>query len=167
MRKSIILIIFVLVGISTFGQEYNVPKNWKFETENDYRDYVPQIKEAIDWALNTPLNIEPEKRTQVNAFVLAWLTGTPDVSIAIDENAVIFFKTNPELLMPFTMGWTQFSLDNNSKDSYSGFKAGAKTAISFYRKNIQFLKKDKDIEKYEKLMKKGKLDEELNKILKF
>ena len=77
-----------------------------------------------------------------------------------------FIKINPELVMPFTAGWTKYSLDNDySEDVVQGTKAGVETVINFYRKNRGYLKKDGNIEKYEKLMENGKLETEINKKL--
>lgn len=166
MKKTILLILFTFYISAIFAQDFSVPQDWKFDTVDELKAYQPQIEKAIDWAIKTPIDKDAEKRKSVNAFVLAWLTKTPDVSVQLDENAIVFFKTNPELLMPFIMGWTKYSLENNSKDLFMGFKTGVETAVTFYRKNISFLKKDKGIEKYEKLINKGKLDEELKKKIK-
>lgn len=167
MKKLLFSLWAFFICISVLGQDYNVPKNYKFENKESYKVYEPQIKEAIEWLLQTPLGKDANKRQEANAFLMAWLTGTPDVHLKMDANFMMnFIKVNPELIMPFTAGWTKYSLDNGySEDALLGTKAGTEAVINFYRKNRGYLKKDGSIEKYEKLMEKGKLESEISKKL--
>lgn len=156
---------FVTMGI--FAQDFTVPKDYKFVTKEDYKPYEPQIKEAISWALGKTLSADPKKRTEVNKFFMDWLSGTPDVSVAIDPRVLTFIEKNQELLMPFMMGWVRYSLENNySSDFIKCNKAAIEAVVDFYNKNRGFLKKDKEVEKYDKLVSKGKLEEELTKRMK-
>ena len=164
MKKIILLVILGVFTFSLYGQEYIVPKNVKFENKEDYAASEPQVKETIDWMLVTSLGKEPNKRTEANAFLMMWLTGTPNVSINVNTDLLPFVKKSPELLMPFIAGCVRYSLDNNySKDDVQINKAGIETIVAFYRNNRGYLKKDDSIEKYEKLMGKGKLEEDISK----
>jgi len=166
MKKIISSIIFISTIISVSAQDFTVPKDYKFENKEDYTSYEPQIKETINWLLNTPIGKSETKRKEANAFLLAWLSGSPDVSINVNADFTLF-KTNPELLMVFIAGLTKYSLENNySKDQLQGNKAGIQTVVEFYNKNKGYLKKDKDVEKFEKLIEKKKLEEEIKKKLK-
>ena len=168
MKKLLFSLFAFFICIYVFGQAYNVPKNYKFENKESYKTYEPQIKETIDWLLQTPLGKDANKRQEANAFLMARLSGTPDVHLKMDAGFMMnFIKINPELVMPFTAGWAKYSLDNGySEDALQGTKAGVETVIAFYRKNRGYLKKDSNIEKYEKLMEKGKLETEIEKKLK-
>lgn len=160
----IFLVALVVFTFSLYGQEYVVPKNVKFENKEDYATYESQVKETIDWLLVTSLGKESNKRTEANAFLMMWLTGTPDVSINVNTDLLPFVKKSPELLMPFIAGCVRYSLENNySKDDIQINKAGLETIVAFYRNNRGYLKKDDSIEKYEKLIEKGKLEEDIKK----
>jgi hypothetical protein len=166
MKKSILLVVFVLSAFSVYGQEYMVPENVKFDNMEDYAAYEPQVKETINWLLATSLGKEPNKRTEANAFLMMWLTGTPNVSVNMNADILPFIKKSPELLFPFIAGCIKYSLENNySKDDVLLNKAGIETIIAFYRNNRGYLKKDDSIEKYEKLAEKGKLEEDIRKKL--
>ena len=166
MKKTILLAALIVFAFSLYGQEYVVPKNVKFENKADYATYEPQVKETIDWLLTTSLGKEQHKRTEANAFLMTWLTGTPDVTINIYDGFLPFVKKSPELLMPFMAGCVKYSLENGySKDDVLINKAGIETIVAFYRNNRGYLKKDGDIEKYEKLIEKGKLEEDIRKKL--
>lgn len=166
MKRSLLVVIFLLAYTTISSQSYTVPKDYKLEAKEDYAVYEPQVKETIDWILQTPLGKEGMKRKEANAFLIAWLSGSPNVSVSINADFILF-KSNPELLMIFIAGWTKYSLDNNySKDILQGNKAGIETVVEFYQKNKVYLKKDKDVEKFAKLIEKGKLEDEIKKKLK-
>lgn len=164
MKKSVCLVILAVFCVVVSAQEYTVPKNVKFENKEDYAPYEPQVLETIKWLLNTSLGKEANKRTEANTFLMMWLTGTPNVSININADLLTFIKENTELLMPFMAGCVQYCLENSySKDNIQIHKAGIEAAVAFYRKNRGYLKKDSNIEKYERLIEKGKLEEGIKK----
>lgn len=167
MKKYYAILLFLFFSIFISAQEnYTVPKDVKFENKEDYAAYEPQVKETISWLLDTPLAKDSNKRKEAGAFFLMWLTGTPDVSIEVNTDIIPFINDNPELLLPFMAGCVRYSLDNNhDKDALKINVAGIETAVSFYRKNRGYLKKDGSIEKYEKLIQKGKLEQDLQKKL--
>jgi hypothetical protein len=167
MKKGILSAIFFILVAGLWAQEYNVPKNYEFKDKDAYAAYEPQVKETIEWLLQSPLGKEASKRQEANTFLIAWLTGTPNVSVAVDSKIADFIKINPELLIPFMAGWTDYSLNNGySKDNIQCTKAGLEAVAAFYRKNRGYLKKDGSVEKIEKLIEKGKLEEDIRKKLK-
>ncbi|MFT3994654.1 MAG: hypothetical protein QM660_10130 [Dysgonomonas sp.] len=167
MRLMHLLIALFGICSLTFAQNYTVPKDYKFVIADDYRTQEPQIREAMDWLMQTSLGQDSKKRADANKFFIDWLSGDPDISVEIHPSVVNFLDGNPELLMPFMIGWAKYSLDNEySKDQLKGNMAGVEAAATFYRKNRGYLKQDKNIEKYEKLIEKGKLENEIKKSLK-
>lgn len=168
MRRIIFIMLFILVNTVTIcAQEYNIPKDYKFETKEAYKTYESQIKETIEWLLQTPLGKEANKRRDAFKFLMDWIDGTPNVTVGLDQRIINFISVNPEMLVPFLSGWVKYSLDNDySKDNIQCNKAGVEAVVTFYRKNKGYLKKDGNIEKYEKLIEKGKLEEEISKKLK-
>lgn len=167
MKKCVFTSLLCMMSILAFSQDFQVPTKYEFQSKEDYQPYEPQVLKAIEWALNTPLDQESEKRQEVYIFLMKWLTGTPNVSIDINFDVVHISKTNQDLLFPFMLGWTRYALTNNySKDKLQGNTAGIEAAVEFYKKNKKNLIKDKDIEKFDKLIQKGKLKEELQKRMK-
>ena len=166
MKKAIFVVLSLLFFVTTISaQDYT--KGYKFDNKEDYASYEPQVKETINWILQTPLGKDGSKRKDANAFLIAWLTGSPTVSVDVNTDFITFFKANPELLVIYIAGWTKYSLDNGySKDKLQGYKAGIETSVEFYKKNKSYLKKDKEVEKFDKLIEKGKLEDEIKKKLK-
>lgn len=170
MKKSIF--IFALLFISLIGSaqtnkipKYNVPEEYSLLLAEDYNKYQPQILETIDWYLWRSMGLDNDKRQTAATFFMKWLTGTPTVTVDIDPKIVNFMDINPQLLLPFSMGWTKYSIENNSTGRIKACMAGIEVIVDYYNANRAFMNKDKNIEKYEKLIKNNKLENYISKNL--
>jgi hypothetical protein len=106
----------------------------------------------------------PSKRKEASAFLLKWVTGSPYVHIEISPEIVSFAGTSPDLLMIFLGGWAKHSIESEAyDDKVTGNVAGLESAIEFYDTNKGLLPKDKSVEKYMKMQKKGTLKEFVEK----
>lgn len=159
MKKATITFLLSIFSIVLFAQDFEVPKNYTLSQAEDYAQYEEDILKCIDWLVQTPHNEQASKRESTNSFLLAWLTGSPNVTIVLKAEIVTFIdETTPELLMIFLGGWTKYTLESDgSKDEVSGNLAGIEAVIEYYKKNKDFLPKNKNVEKYIKMKNKGKL----------
>lgn len=145
--------------------KYNVPEEYSFLLREDYNKYQLEIKEAIDWYLWRSMGMDNDKRQNAATFFMKWLVGSPAVTVEIDTKVVNFVNTNPQLLIPFSMGWSKYSIDNEDADRIKACAAGIEAATAYYNKNRAFMNKDVDIEKYEKMIKNKKLENYISKNL--
>ena len=159
MRRSLFILLFLLTSSSLFSQNFEVPRSVSFENTEDYTKQRDNVVKAINWLENTPIGQEANKRKDVNAFLMTWLTGSPDVTIAIDQNIVTFMDCS-DCLMIFMGSWAKYALTNKDYDnSLKGTLYGIEGVINFYKKNKIALGKNKAIEKYVKLKNKEKLED--------
>lgn len=166
MKRVIGILMLTILALNVFSQEFEVPTNYVFSNQDDYSKYEGDILKAIHWLTNTPIQTQPEKRKEVNAFVMVWLTGCPNVSVEIRTEIVNFMDPNPELLMIFMCGWTQYSLETKEyKNKIMGNQKGIEAVMDFYTKNRGNMKKDKNVEKYIKMKDKGTLEDYIRKNL--
>jgi len=164
MKKLCSILIFSILAFNLVAQEFEVPKNYVIKQKEDFSKYEGEVLKGIDWLTQTPLNTQPEKRKEINAFVMIWLTGSPDVSIDIKPEIVNFMKPNADLLIIFMCGWTKYSLETKDyNNKIKGNQKGVETVIEFYMKNKENMKKDKNVEKYIKLKEEGKLEDYISK----
>jgi len=164
MKKLFGILMFSILAFSLVAQEFEVPKNCILSKEEDYAKYEGDILKGIDWLLKTPISSQPEKRREVNTFVITWLTGSPTVTVNIKPEIVNFMKPNPDLLMVFMCGWTKYSIETKDNNNTAmGNQKGIEAVIEFYIKNKEYLKKDNNVEKYIKLKENGKLEEYISK----
>lgn len=151
-----ILILLLFVSTSLFAQEVEIPSNVKLESTEDYKNTEGLVLNSTDWLLKTPISEKTEKRKEINAFLMKWMTGSPSVSIELVSGIVPL--DCPDCLLSFMSGWTKYSLENNySNNKIDGALAGAENAIAFYVNNKTVLGKNPDMEKLIKHQKKGKL----------
>jgi len=166
MKKILSILGFSVLMISLHAQEFNVPKNYTLKSPTDYAKYEADIIQCVNWLFNTPLNEQDQKRKEANQFFMLWLTGAPNVSIDIKQEIVTFMEPNADLLMIFMGGWVKYALENKDyKNKFQGNLKGIEGVIEFYQKNINFLKKDKNVEKYIKMKEKGTLEDYITKNL--
>jgi hypothetical protein len=161
-----LLLPILLLGISLYGnaQEFQVPKDYAFETADDYKPYENDVVKCADWLVETPMFQNPSKRKEASAFLLKWVLGSPYVHIEINPEIVTFAGTSPDLLMVFLGGWAKYSIESRAyDDKVAGNVAGLESVIEFYDTNKGLLPKDKSVEKYMKMHKKGTLKEFVEK----
>lgn len=164
MKKLFSILIFSFFTFNLVAQEFEVPKNYVLKEKEDFSKYESEVLKGIDWLIQTPLNIQPEKRKEINSFVMTWLTGSPDVSIDIKPEIVSFMKPNADLLIVFMCGWAKYSLETKDyNNKIKGNLSGIEAVIEFYVKNKENLKKDKNVEKYIKLKEEEKLEDYISK----
>jgi len=165
MKKLFFVSIIVFWGILLFGQEFQVPTNYSLVKAEDYAPYEQDVINCIKWLADVPVDQNTEKRKEANAFLMKWMLGSPNVKIGIQPE-IVTFVSNPEMLMAFLGGWTKYSLETSDfSNELKGNIAGIENVIFVYNKNKKIIGKDKNIEKYIKLQSKGKLENEIAKIL--
>ncbi len=176
-RKAIITTIFFIIGCHFLpAQTFEIPKDYQLVTKEDYAPYEPDIVKCVDWLISTPIDKEREKRKEVSAFLIKWVSGSPSVHVSLDEKNLSFMDEKvPELLLVFIGGWVKNTIEtNNYKNTVAkakedtdgmvaGNMAGIEAVINFYNNNKKLLPKNKSIENYIKLQKKGKLKSYIEK----
>ena len=164
MKKYILLLSAILVSSIAFAQEFQVPENYAFETAEDYKPYEKDVVACVDWLIETPMYQNPSKRKEASAFLLKWLMGSPYVHIEINPEIVNFAGSSPELLLAFMGGWAKYAIETEQfDDKVGGNLAGLESVIEFYETNKGVLPKDKNVEKYVKMKKKGSLRQYVEK----
>ncbi|HZX57597.1 MAG TPA: hypothetical protein VFE54_02685 [Mucilaginibacter sp.] len=141
------------------AQTSPVPEHYVFSAKEDYAKYNDNIIKTIDWLQQSPWSQPLDNRKPANAFLMAWLTGTPDVSISIGSSLTKLVDKNPEMLIIFMGGYTKYALQHkNDFNKDLANAAGLRAMIDKYT-NDPARKKDSAMEKLIKIDKDGKLDE--------
>lgn len=167
MKKLSFLLIMSISFLGLCGQDFQVPKNVKIETEADCDKYQSDILQCIDWMINTPINDQVKKRKEVNSFFILWLTVTSKVSVVYNTDIVNFTESKPEFMMIFMAGWTKYVIETkDNTNKLMGNIKGIEAVIDFYNKNKEEIGKDKTVENLIKLKKDDKLEDYIKKYLK-
>lgn len=183
MGKILSLAIMICLSTSLFSQVQNqaepVIGTWEGEevfveqidtTESHisaaYIQLEPQVLADIDWLNYYPLDEQQSLRDDKNRFVLMWMSGSPTVKIAMDDRIVTFQGGEPWVLMAYMMGWTKYALEHNySADPVECTTAAVTNAVNFYNRNRKTLAKNKEVEKYAKMVKDDSLKKYISGVL--
>lgn len=157
MLRSLLMIGLLALSGSAMAQEFNLPPDYALETPDDFEKYKPFVVQGVEYLINSPIDQEPEKRLQVNMFLLQWIGGSPNISIGLQDDIVTFVDCD-ECLMVFMGGWGKYAIEKNDGDIVKGNMAGLESAIRLYKNNRKILGKSEALEKYIRLKDKGELE---------
>lgn len=151
------LIILALIGISSIccGQVATVAEQ---------RASVQDILDCITWLQKTPISEDRDIRYTANAFLLQWLSKSPEVHVELRADIVDMAEKNPDLMAIYMSGWAEYSIRKN--EEYPTVEAhikGMEAVLDFYKKNKGELNRDNHLEKLIKQDSKGKMHEILRK----
>ena len=93
--------IFLLASHLALGQDGRKPEisdTIKWEAAADYSRDRELVIRCLKWLCTAPMGQDVVYRSEANAFVLRWLSGSPDVIIDIDEVVFDFTEGNDDIL---------------------------------------------------------------------
>lgn len=157
--KKILLSATLLLCVSVaLAQDSPVPPDYKLVKNEDYKKYEKDILKTIDYLENTPINTQRDNRLKAKDFLLEWTTGSPDVTIVMSSNILVFTDRNPELLVAFMGGYTRYAIQHpEDKEAVKGNVAGLKSVIKVYKMG-NGVKDDDKVNKLVKTDAKGELE---------
>lgn len=123
--------------------------------EKDYTDMVPEVVGAFDWLYKTPVGTEDEKRRDLSAALIQWISESPLVSIELKQE-VVPCADQPECLMIFLGGYTKYVLQEKDDSAEANLYASERV-LEFYEKNRDAIGKHKELEKLLKMKSENKL----------
>jgi len=153
------ILCFLAISFTASAQTYEVPKNYVLKAKEDYPKYNDDVVKTVDWLQQMSWAEQTDKRKEANTFLIAWITGSPDVSISIGSTLLKFADKNKELLITFMGGFTKYAIQHkNDFNKDQANIAGLRAMIDKYT-NDPARKKDSAMEKLVKMDKDGKLEE--------
>lgn len=159
---------FIFTSLSAFSQNnFELPENIELKAAEDYARYESDIIKAAKWLEETDLDKETEKRKKISQFVVQWLTGSPNVSIELNEPLMDIFEDNPSFMVIYFASASKYILENQGTASkLNAAKAGLLSVLKVYQKKIG-IKENKAIKKLNGAYEKNNLDQYISeKIIK-
>ena len=157
MKKNIKKLFALLLGLLLLqgmnAQKLVVPAIPGEIEKTEYANYTQDAMKCINWLKNNSPN--HAQRKDASAFVVWWLSGTPDVKITLNADAIQFEDGN--LLILCLCGWAEYVVKNKDDDAVNGCMAGVETVLDYYEKYKSLIPKDKGAEKLLKMRNKGTL----------
>lgn len=161
MKRTFFALLFccVLFGYNAHAQSSPVPENYVLKSKDDYAKYQDDIVKTVDWLQNASWNDSPENRKPANAFIVNWITGSPDVTVTLGSALIKYTDKNPELLVIYLGNYAKYAIQHKADfNKTQADLAAIKALIDKYNKETTH-KKDKGIEKLAQLDQDGKLED--------
>ncbi|MFT5779539.1 MAG: tetratricopeptide (TPR) repeat protein [Crocinitomicaceae bacterium] len=138
-----------------FTEEEDEKEEIQLKTDEDYEQ---DVIDGYNWLMETPIGTEPAMRKEISAFIVTWLTSSPNVTVELSDKIVTYMDCGDCLIM-FMGGWTKYALESKEYDNkVKGNLAGTEDVIKFYLLNKDAIGKNKAIEKLIELQKKNELE---------
>lgn len=140
-----------------------VPERQTFEVASDYRACDAKASDALVWLLEHDLDECQEEREYLNAFVLVWLSGHPDVIVDASKASMPFIKSHPELLYPMLHGMALYHLQrgNLSIDPVEAHVAGLSAVVDVAGR-VEPYRSDDTMKELRRARRRDKLDDWLS-----
>ena len=155
--RIIASISFFLLSIGLLAQP-SIPEEFDLTHGEDYAQYEPLVIESLEWLLKNPIDQDLEKRTELNAFVMIWLSGSPNIEMQINSTWLKFTEENEELFFTFLQGMALHQLEHPKEKDLVRLHAQGLNAVA--RQVIECqgcVKSNKALKKLIKAYKKGKM----------
>jgi hypothetical protein len=116
------------------AQDLQLPKDYKFATQEEFTKVEPVIIKCADFLESAPLDENQDFRKQVNAFFLRWLTGTAHVNVSVQPYVTDLAENNKDFLMVYLSGWARFVLLHPEIKTELDFHvAGVRSVLKAYK----------------------------------
>jgi hypothetical protein len=135
----------------------NIPDDLVLQTDKDYEDHLGLARKSLAWLINTPLDEHLDKRNEVNAFVMLWLSGSPTITVEIDSKATPFIHDDETLIFPFIHGMALYQLGHPACDNKAKLHAEGLRVVNKANKQSKCVKSTKTLKAISKAAKRNNL----------
>jgi hypothetical protein len=152
---------FMCITLNAQSKPFELPANYPPTEKSEYIKFKADFLNGIKWLEETPFNEQGKSRKKANAFIVEYLTNSPDISVAIDGTALKVADKNSDLLVIYMGGYARLAFESQKgkQDQTQCVTAALKSIIKYYKANIdKGLKKDKNILKLIAADEQGELE---------
>lgn len=164
MKYLFFSLLLLLTINDSFSQSLPKYDEIKLETKEDFNDAANDAAlKASTYLLSTPMDSKSIDRLKSLQYIIKWMTGIPDYTFTLDEQATKFAKNNDDLLGLYMAAMTKYVLENKSESkNQNTIKLNAVKMIIAYAKDMKNnVKINKELKKVIEADENGKLEEYL------
>lgn len=132
MKKIIILLVLALTINISFSQDFSNLENIKLVVKEDYKPAEKQVLESAIYLFNTPYNKNSLNQANSIAFILRWMTGTPDYMFNLDDRSLKLTRGNSDLLGYYMAAMSKTVIESESKLSEDKIYTTAQEILLVY-----------------------------------
>ncbi|HET9056444.1 MAG TPA: hypothetical protein VFN30_06300 [Chitinophagaceae bacterium] len=164
MKTVLFSILLLLLLTNVFSQDNPKYDEIKLDTKEDFNEKANNAAlQASNYLLSTPIDSKSIDRLKSLQFIIKWMSGTPDFSFTLDEQATKFAKNNDDLLGLYMAAMTKYVLENKTESkNQNKIKLNAVKSIIQYSKDTKNnVKINKELKKVIEADENGKLEDYL------
>jgi hypothetical protein len=134
----------------------DIPTENTWTTAAQYKRDLENVKKILQWLICCPLESEITRRSEANAFVLEWISGSPWVHVEVNSSDLPFTNDFPDLLFTYIHGYALKALETKQKQSHDVYCEAGYNAVAQLTHTDTF-KKNERIEELHKAVKRNRL----------
>lgn len=151
MKRLFFICLIGLISTTSFAQSLPDFDAIQLNVKEDYDSVADNAAlQAANYLFDTPMEKNNINRLKSLRFIIRWMTGTPNYSFALDEQATKFAKKNDDLLGLYMAGMTKFALENKADA-----KDPNKVKLNTVRLILRYVKEEKNNVKLNSELKKA------------
>ncbi|MFT4679230.1 MAG: hypothetical protein ACI84C_001022 [Flavobacteriales bacterium] len=123
-REAVILIKGTLVSLALLACSLtsisqcsapNVPEELVLAEAAHYGEHKALVKKSLAWLVKTPMDECTEAREELNAFVVLWLSGSPEIRVDVKTSCMPFIEDNEDLFFTFLHGVALYQINHRQE----------------------------------------------------
>ena len=154
-----VLLFALFISFKASAQTYEVPKNYRLKSTDDYAKYEPDIIKTADWMQQTSWTDQSKKIDAAIQFFLDWVRGTPAVTVNLGQPSLSLSDKNPQLGFTYMSQFSKYALLHKEKFDHTKANVAALRAVIAKYNMEPSRRKDEDIENLIQLDREGRLEE--------
>ncbi len=161
--NKIILLLFALHFNFSYSQELPDYDEIPLKKQSDYYKADSFVLIASNFLLSTPYAANNKDRLNSEAFIVKWMSGTPDYSFTLGKTAIDITKKNTHLLGIYMACMAKYCIENkiDGKDDKEVTLNAVKLLLTYCEDPDNNIKMTKELKKLSEANKKGELEKEL------
>lgn len=116
MKKTIFLLLVTCVTFISNAQNFTQLADYEFESAESYKQEESKVLLCANYLFNNPADQAEFNRLTSIQFIMKWMTGTPDYTFEIGEEAMELTKGNTDLFGLYMAAMSKVVIDNEGEE---------------------------------------------------
>lgn len=162
MKKSILFIVALIVTVVSAAQTAipAVPEIKDWNDEQEVASKEEEVMSILTWLVSTPLSMNVIERSELNYFVMEWLTRTPTVNLVIHLKPYESdFLTKEEMLVAYIEGCALYGMKHKGNGNQKSQDLAGLKVVAFMAENSKTYYKESKFKDLIRAVNKDHLDE--------
>ncbi|HAI84362.1 MAG TPA: hypothetical protein DCL43_11900 [Chitinophagaceae bacterium] len=157
---SCLLAVFATVAM---GQAIPNVASYTLTAKEDYAKANEAVLQCANYLLSAPMNEQDIDRVNASAFVLKWMTGTPDFTFGLDATVANASKKDEQVLFLYMAAMSKIALENPAKAKDGDFVRlqAWSLLLNYYSNPANKMKKNKALNKLVDALNQNQLAKEI------